>query len=194
MILFDDPPEENQEQEQKENAQNLDDAPEDKNEDDKKSKQKNKFSRKQIIIFSSITGSVILVVLGILGYLFLRSPEEQESIEKQTQKRTIKRPQDIIIYEFPDITVDLNSTGNKRTFLKAGFRFELEKAADEKIIEALTPRIMDSFLSYLRQQKLEDFEKPHYLEKIREDLLLRLNAITHPIKVPFLLYREHIIQ
>lgn len=97
--------------------------------------------------------------------------------------------------DLPDILVNLNATGNKRsTFLKLSVSLEVATPEDVKVITALTPRILDSFQLYLRNLRTEDLEGSAGTYRMREELLKRLATVAKPATVNNILIKEMLVQ
>ena len=97
-------------------------------------------------------------------------------------------------YELPEILVNLSSSGKRANFLK--LRVSLELADPESVpqIEAVLPRIVDSFQVYLRELRIEDLRGSAGLYRLREELLLRINAAVKPVEIRDVLFKEMLVQ
>lgn len=99
-----------------------------------------------------------------------------------------------VYYELPEMLVNLNSTGKKSNFLKILVNLELENAAAVHEVEAVLPRIIDSFQVYLRELRIDDLRGSAGLYRLREELLLRVNAAVEPVKIKDVLFKEMLVQ
>lgn len=99
-----------------------------------------------------------------------------------------------VYYELPEMLINLNSTGKKSNFLKITVSLELDDAESVKAVEAVLPRIIDSFQVYLRELRIDDLRGSAGLYRLREELLLRVNAAVDPVKVRDVLFREMLVQ
>lgn len=99
-----------------------------------------------------------------------------------------------VYYELPEMLVNLNSTGKKANFLKILVSLELEDQEAVHEVEALLPRIVDSFQVYLRELRIDDLRGSAGLYRLREELLLRVNAAVDPVKVKDVLFKEMLVQ
>ena len=99
-----------------------------------------------------------------------------------------------VYYELPEMLVNLNSAGKKASFLKILVNLELESAEAVPQIEAVLPRIIDSFQVYLRELRIDDLRGSAGLYRLREELLLRVNAAVAPVKVKDVLFKEMLVQ
>lgn len=99
-----------------------------------------------------------------------------------------------IFYDLPDMLVNLNSPGRKTNFLKITVSLQIESAADQPKIQAVQPRIVDTFQTYLRELRLEDLRGSAGLYRLREELLMRVNEAVAPVKVDDVLFKEMLVQ
>jgi flagellar FliL protein len=56
------------------------------------------------------------------------------------------------------------------------------------------PRIMDNFQVYLRELRIEDLKGSAGMYRLREELLVRVNAAAAPAKVRDVLFKEMLVQ
>ncbi|NIZ09717.1 flagellar basal body-associated protein FliL [Pseudooceanicola sp. HF7] len=66
-------------------------------------------------------------------------------------------------------------------------------AGQEGNVEAIKPRVMDVLNNYLRALRMEDFEDPGALVRIRAQMLRRIQVITGPQAVLDLLIVEFVV-
>ena len=70
---------------------------------------------------------------------------------EKAEQATPRSPKPAVFYDLPDMLVNLNSPGERPSFLKLSVSLELDDARDRAAIEAVLPRIIDSFQIYLRE-------------------------------------------
>jgi flagellar FliL protein len=99
-----------------------------------------------------------------------------------------------VYYELPEMLINLNSTGKKSNFLKITVSLELESAEAVGEVEAVLPRVIDSFQVYLRELRIDDLRGSAGLYRLREELLLRVNAAVEPVRVRDVLFKEMLVQ
>jgi flagellar FliL protein len=97
-------------------------------------------------------------------------------------------------YDLPEILVNLNSAGRKQNFLKIKVSLELESPLDDPKVDQVMPRIIDTFQVYLRELRIEDLQGSAGLLRLREELLVRVNAAAKPVKVNDVLFKEMLVQ
>lgn len=100
-----------------------------------------------------------------------------------------------VFYDLPEMLVDINSTDNRRrTFLKLRVALELGSPTDTAQVEAMMPRVIDNFQVYLRELRIEDLQGAEGMYRLREELLVRVNAAVSPARVSDVLFKEMLIQ
>ena len=85
-------------------------------------------------------------------------------------------PLNIVFYDLPEMLVNLNSSGTKSYFLKLAISLEVTADEDVAQLEKSKSRIVDSFQVYLRELRIEDLAGSAGIQRLREELLLRVNA------------------
>jgi flagellar FliL protein len=96
--------------------------------------------------------------------------------------------------DMPDMLVNLNTGTRKSSFLKLHVSLQIESDEDKAKIKVLQSRIVDTFQTYLRELRLEDLKGSAGLYRLREELLMRVNAAVAPVKVDDVLFTEMLVQ
>lgn len=96
-------------------------------------------------------------------------------------------------FALPDLIVNLSSQQGQR-FLKLRVQLEIADEKDLPAIEAVTPRVMDQFQTFLREMRVEDLRGSAGIYRLRQELLYRVNIAAHPVKVNDVLFQEMLIQ
>ncbi len=110
-------------------------------------------------------------------------------------KDAIEGPDGVIYYDLPSFLVNLNSAETKRTsFLKMTVSLELASSEDQSRIELMKPRLIDTFNTYLRELRPSDLNGSAGLQRLREELMVRINETVHPARVNDILFKEVIVQ
>ena len=100
-----------------------------------------------------------------------------------------------VFFKVPDIVVNLNNTGRSSpSFLKISILIEVAHPEDMPAIEKVMPRIIDNFQVYLRELRLADLRGTSGIDRLREELLLRVGIAARPVQVKDVLFREMLIQ
>jgi flagellar FliL protein len=96
--------------------------------------------------------------------------------------------------EVPEMIANLNSSGKRQSFVKLKARIEVAKDADQPIVQAAMPRILDLFQTYLREIRPEELRGSAGTWRLREELIARANIAVAPARVTDVLFAEMLIQ
>lgn len=96
--------------------------------------------------------------------------------------------------EVPTMNVTLNSEDGVARYLRLGVQLELYTQEDSKAIEAVMPRVIDRFQTYLRELRVKDLQGSGGIYRLQMELLWRVNKAADPVKVKDVLFQEILIQ
>lgn len=96
--------------------------------------------------------------------------------------------------EIPDLLVNLSSAGGPSRFLKLKVKLEVASPEDLAKLEAVAPRVVDQFQTFLREMRIQDLRGSAGIYRLRQELLYRVNLAAQPIKVKDVLFQEILIQ
>ena len=148
---------------------------------------------KKILII--VGGVVLLLIIGGVTAYFLGAfdsffgPSEEELQAEQQQADSLGH-----FFELEEMLVSMGRAGRKSSFLKLRISLELERKEDEAYIQAVMPRIVDNFQVFLRGLRIEELQGSHGLYRVKEELLVRVNAAANPVKVKDVLFKEMLVQ
>lgn len=97
-------------------------------------------------------------------------------------------------FAIPDMIVNLSSSSKQPRFLKISLKVELEKAEDQPKFEAILPRVIDQFQTYLRELRIEDLRGSSGMYRMKIELLSRVRAAAPEINVRDILFQEILVQ
>jgi flagellar FliL protein len=147
---------------------------------------------KKLVLFIILP---LLLVLGGLGGAYFAGlldpllgkheppPEESAPVVPQT-----------VFFDLPQMLVNLNTGGKKNNYLKIAISLELTSQEDSVALQNLLPRVVDNFQVYLRELRVEDLRGSAGVQRLREELLLRVKNAVHPIEVRDVLFKEMLVQ
>lgn len=157
---------------------------------------KKKFSGKKLVLFVILPLALLIgagagvYFSGLLdGLLGLNQPPPEE--EEKPKEDPHAPP---VFLDIPDMLVNLNAAGRRPAFLKIKIAIQVAKQEDVPAVEHVMPRIIDSFQVYLRELRLEDLKGSAGMYRLRQELLLRITAAAHPVKVKDVLFKEMLVQ
>lgn len=96
--------------------------------------------------------------------------------------------------EIPDLLVNLASTGGPARFLKLKVKLEVSSPEDLAKLEAVAPRVVDQFQTFLREMRVQDLRGSAGIYRLRQELMYRVNLAAQPVKVKDVLFQEILIQ
>ena len=99
-----------------------------------------------------------------------------------------------VYYDVPEMLVNLNVSGRRTGYLKISVSLEVGSEEDFLKLDAVLPRIVDNFQVYLRELRVEDLNGSAGLQRLREELLMRVANAAAPTVVRDVLFREMLIQ
>lgn len=139
-------------------------------------------SKKIIVLITTIL-LLLLVGGGNFAYLY----------NKKQPLANVNEPNHLVFMTLPEILVNLRSHKAHNHILKATFVLQLYKKNEEEGVKNAQPVIVDQIVSYLREQMISDLEGAG-LERVKQALLERINAILSPLKIHKLMIKEFIMQ
>ena len=176
-------------EEEEEDADAAAESDDDEEGEDGEGKPPKKFNKIKLFI---ILGGVIffLLLIGLSLFFFgILDPYLGLDEEDVDQEEVVVQGQ--VFYKLQDMTINLNEEGKKSRFLKVGLTLVLINELDVAVVEALQPRIEDYVMTYLRELKPEELSGSANFYRMRENMLLRVQAAVAPARMLSLLLRLH---
>ncbi|HRC27026.1 MAG TPA: flagellar basal body-associated FliL family protein, partial [Alphaproteobacteria bacterium] len=99
-----------------------------------------------------------------------------------------------VFLPIPDMIVNLSAEGTKQNYLKLKVQLEVASESDKAAVEAVMPRVIDQFQTYLRELRPRDLRGSAGIYRLQMELLSRVNAAAAPTKVRDVLFQEILIQ
>ena len=155
---------------------------------------KKKISGKKLVIIAAllvvlIGGGAALYFAGVIGGSHEEAAAEGEHGEGEGEEGEATGP---VFYDLPQILVNLRSTGRRPAFLKLKVRLQLKSEEDRGAVTSAMPRVIDSFQLYLRELTRDEMQGTAGLERLREELRIRVSAAVAPVEVKDVLFTEMI--
>lgn len=123
---------------------------------------------------------------GALDELFAEQEEQAEPVEEAAAPS--------VYYDLPELLVNLSNGERRVSYLKLSISLELPGEPSVSRVSAVQPRIIDNFQVYLRELRPEDLQGSAGMQRLREELLTRVNLATHPVVVRDVLFRQILVQ
>lgn len=149
---------------------------------------------KKLVLFIALP--ILLIGLAGMGVYFSGLADSLIGAEGQEGELLSQEEDDSpsVYYNIPDMLVNLNSSGRKTGYLKISISVEVGSEEDAGRLETVLPRIVDSFQVYLRELRVEDLSGSAGLQRLREELLMRVSNAAAPTVIRDILFREMLIQ
>ncbi len=96
--------------------------------------------------------------------------------------------------EIPNMIVNLSGESGDTRYLRLSVQLELGSQADMQAVEAVMPRVVDQFQTYLRELRVRDLRGSQGIYRLQMELLSRVNAAAYPVEVKDVLFQEILIQ
>lgn len=141
-------------------------------------------------------GGAGLYFSGMLGGKDKKAEETKEEVKEEKGKEgsTEAKPSDPVFFELPEFINNLNTGSTQASFIKVTVILEVASKEDLVNVEKMQPRVIDDFNTYLRELRASDMAGSAGLERLREELLRRVNKAVAPSKVNNILFKEIIVQ
>jgi flagellar FliL protein len=94
----------------------------------------------------------------------------------------------------PTMNISLNSDDGTARYLRLSVQLELKDPADAAAIEAVMPRVIDRFQTYLRELRVKDLRGSGGIYRLQMELLWRVNQAAAPVEVKDVLFQEILVQ
>lgn len=94
----------------------------------------------------------------------------------------------------PTMIVNLSSEEGVPRYLRLTVQLELKSQEDLHAVEAVIPRVIDQFQTYLRELRVKDLRGSAGIYRLQMELLWRVNQAAAPVEVKDVLFQEILIQ
>lgn len=96
--------------------------------------------------------------------------------------------------EIPTMIVNLNTEDGTPRYLRLTVQLEMQDSEDVAAVEAVIPRVVDQFQTYLRELRVRDLRGSAGIYRLQMELLWRVNQAAAPTEVKDVLFQEILIQ
>ncbi len=175
---------------------------------------KKKLAGKTLVFFIVLPALLLLGGGGAAGYFFfMGKPQVQAEAGKDGHAKpkmkkdggahgeagavnaAIKEGEDgIFYYSMPEMLVNITSGDGRPVYLKLKLTLE---APDEDVADAIEPqlpRVTDQFQAFLRELRVDDLSGSAGAQRLRMELLRRVNLAMAPAQVNAVLIEEMLVQ
>ena len=102
--------------------------------------------------------------------------------------------QPVVFVDLPEILVNLQPDGNRMRFLRLRIALEVEGEQAAAGVKNLTPRVLDSFQMYLRALTVEEVQGSVGMQRLKEEMIARVNLSIEPSRIRDVLFKEILVQ
>jgi flagellar FliL protein len=102
-------------------------------------------------------------------------------------------PDGVVFYTLPDMVVNIQSPDGRPSYLKLKLTLELPDHETAEALGPVTPRLNDTFSTFLRELRPEDLAGSQGTYELRMEILKRVNLIAAPAEVKAVLIEEMLI-
>lgn len=155
-----------------------------------------KLSTKKLVLFIGIPALVILIGLGAAFFLFMSGGDEKAA-DGQSEGGDAQGEEaqgEVVFFDLPELLVNLNTGTKKASYLKIKVALELPGVKSQERVQAMLPRVLDNMQVYLRELRLEDLSGSAGVQRLKEELVTRINAAIEPQKINDVLFKEMLVQ
>jgi flagellar protein FliL len=160
--------------------------------DGEASPKKRRLSGKKLVLFVALP--VLLLGGGGAGAYFMGFLDSLLGVESTATAAAEVEQSPSFYYEMPEMLVNLTSTNKKPAYLKLRLDLELPDKASGDKVDAMLPRIVDSFQVYLRALRVEDLQGSAGLYRVRQELLSRVSMSVANVEIRDVLFKEMLVQ
>lgn len=171
----------------------LEDEDGEENEEGEEGEKKKKLSGRTLILFIVLP---LVAVAGIgIGVLQFLGGDEEEPVDHLAEETPqLQDPTLVNFIDLEEMLVNIRTPDKRSTFLSLKVSLELNKDEDTEMLNLAMPRVRDKFQVYLRELRLEDLAGASGTQRVKEELLRRVNIAASPVKVNAVLIREMVVQ
>lgn len=94
----------------------------------------------------------------------------------------------------PTMNISLNTDDGVARYLRLSVQLELKHPEDAPAVEAVMPRVIDRFQTYLRELRVKDLRGSGGIYRLQMELLWRVNQAAAPVEVKDVLFQEILVQ
>lgn len=148
---------------------------------------------KQNSKFVYIVALLLLVVIcGVVaGYTWHNKKMKALEIQKIESQRN-----ELVFHDLGEMIVNLDSTdkGKAPRFLKVGVKLQVRGIENLDAVKKWSSKITDDIYIYLRQLRASDLQGALALYKLKEEIVIRINATLYPARVEDVLFGQILVQ
>jgi flagellar FliL protein len=153
-----------------------------------------KLLSKKILMIAIPVLVLVLAGGGAGTYFFVIKPKAEAKNKIAKADEIPLTPPQVAFSDVPDMMVNIQSNDGTPAYLKLSVSLEMDNDLAKTGMQALMPRLVDQFQSYLRELRLDDLKGSEGVLRLKEELLRRADAAAAPYKVRDVLLKQMIVQ
>jgi flagellar FliL protein len=153
-----------------------------------------KLLNKKVLMIAIPALVLVLAGGGAATYFFVIKPHGEAKAKVAKADEIPLTPPQVAFSDVPDMLVNIQSNDGTPAYLKLSISLEMDNDLAKAGMQALMPRLVDQFQSYLRELRLEDLKGSEGVLRLKEELLRRADAAAAPYKVRDVLLKQMIVQ
>ena len=122
------------------------------------------------------------------------APTEAPAAGEHAAEPGTAGPAAIVFVDMPDMIVNLQSDAPRMRFLKLRVALEVADEPTAVTVRQLLPRVMDGFQLYLRALTVDETRGAAGMQRLKEELIARVNLALEPVRVNDVLLKEMLVQ
>ncbi|ESR26778.1 flagellar basal body-associated FliL family protein [Lutibaculum baratangense] len=136
--------------------------------------------KKRIIM--AVLGLALLGAIGFGVTMFLGGEER------------VAPPPTPIYMNLPEMTINLSTVGDRPYYLRAVISLEMTDEATKLALEPVMPRVLDAFQVYMRELRPSDLNGSAGIQRLKEELVRRVNLAIYPSEITGVAFTELVVQ
>ena len=105
-----------------------------------------------------------------------------------------KEPMEVVYYELPHIMANLNPGSATPSFIKTTITIEAPNQETISRLQVIQPKVMDVINTYVRELRPGDLKGSAGIQRLREEIMMRINKTLDPDEISNVLFKEILIQ
>ena len=99
-----------------------------------------------------------------------------------------------VIVDVPDIVTNLDNGLHREVFIRVKAKIVVSSTADQAVLNANMPEILDALQTYLRSMRPEEIHDGEGTYRLREALMNRVDIIVAPARIMNILFTQLLVQ
>lgn len=148
---------------------------------------------------------MLFIIIGVVAFLFiiigvffltpvsdmLLGEDDPNADKRETEELQAKA---VTYLPIPDLTINLKKTRGRSRTLTASFVLALENEDVRKNVNHFIPMVQDQFNTFLREMNVSDLEGISGIERVSQEMLIRINRVVAPFRVKDVLVQKFYIR